>query len=172
MVEGKKANLALRIGFSIAETLGLAGLCGCTEEEAILGRAAIAGISVNPRVVANPEASAWANAFSAGSQAQLDSINAGKMGTTVNVNVNRQNNTNILRVYDPIDKASYRKISMFNIRTTNDLTNNKTVYFEGEVLEENDDGFTVRVSSGQVYFLPKTQVVNQFGEYWSDKYQK
>lgn len=140
MAEGKKASLAMRIGFSVAGALGLASLCGCTEEEAILGRVAIAGVSANPRVVANPEASAWAGAFSAGSQAQLNSINAGKMGTTVNVNNNSTNGQEMTSKFTIIKNIHEKEVIIENWKYEEYVREHPEDYVDGYKAEVYGNG--------------------------------
>lgn len=85
MVNAKKANLALRVGLSIAGAVGLASITGRTEEEATAGRFLGALVTASPDTTLREKA--WGYAIKEGSQAQLDSINAGKMRIDVNVNV-------------------------------------------------------------------------------------
>ncbi len=135
-----KANLIQRIALGVGAVIGLAGISGCTEEEAIFGRAAIAGVSSHPRVVANPEASAWANAFSAGSQAQLNSINAGKMGTTVNVNNNSTNGQEMTNKFTLIKNIHGKEVIIENWKYEEYVREHPEDYVDGYKAEVYGNG--------------------------------
>lgn len=73
-------------GASLAGIVGLAGIGGCaTEEEAIFGKVLGVGMQASPHASINEET--LGAMIDVGSQASLNSINAEKMETDVNVNV-------------------------------------------------------------------------------------
>ncbi len=135
MVNAKKLGLGGLALLAVSAAVG-----GCTEEEAIFGRATMAGVSSHPRVVANPEASAWAGAFSAGSQAQLNSINAEKMGTTVNVNTGNNNEQEMTNKFTIIKNIYGKEVIIENWKYEEYVRDHPEDYVDGYKAEVHGNG--------------------------------
>ena len=133
MVKNTKYGLAgLLLGAALSVFSG-----GCTEEEATIGRAFGALATASPNTTLNEKA--WGYAIKEGSEAELDSINAEKSATRVNVNVNTTNRrtgrSRVLEKYFMITDVKGRSVIVPGLKGRAYVNEHKERYEKGYKIE-------------------------------------